>query len=145
MNFHSDCPHCQHRISAYTAQLNRGLALAFLLLVDARVRLGRAVEKHELVLSHGQYGNFQKLRYWDLIFQHEDGSWDVTATGMAFFRGEVAVLSPAGHFNGEALPEDHLAWATHAARRRSVFLRDVLPEEWKQREEYRLEKKDAVA
>lgn len=146
MNFHEDCPHCGARISAYTSPLNRGLALAFLEFADQRMALGRPVEKHELELSNSQYGNFQKLRYFGLI-QHVAGAkaWEFTKLGSEFFLGKTKVLSPAGHMGGTILDEQHLAWATHPIARKLVSLEDVLPEEWKNREAFKAEKKDAVA
>lgn len=146
MNYHEDCPHCGRRITAYTLPLNRGLALAFLKFADARMKLGRPVEKGELGLTNSQYGNFQNLRHFDLIAQEEKGrAWDFTRRGLLFFQGEAKVLNPAGHFGGKTLDPDALAWATHDGARVEVSIRDVLPEEWKQREEFKLEKKDAVA
>lgn len=146
MNYHDDCKCCGQRVTAYTAPLNRGLALAFLEFADKRMALGRPIEKHELELSNSQYGNFQKLRYFGLL-QHVDGekAWEFTKLGMEFFLGKTKVLSPAGHMAGVILEEGHLAWMTHNGKRKLVSLEDVLPEEWKNREAFKAEKKDAVA
>lgn len=146
MNYHEDCPHCGKRITAYTLPLNRGLALAFLTFADARIRLQRPVEKGELGLSNSQYGNFQNLRHFGLIFQLERGrAWELTRLGLSFAMGEASVPSPVAHFGAETLPEDHLAWSTHKGPRAKVTIRDVLPAEWKAREEFKVEKRDAVA
>lgn len=146
MNYHEDCPHCGRRITAYTLPLNRGLALAFLKFADARMRLGRPVDKGELGLTNSQYGNFQNLRHFGLIEQLEKGkSWEFTKLGLRFFQGEQKVLSPAGHFGGKTLEPDALAWSTHNGARKEVSIRDVLPDEWKLREEFKAEKRDAVA
>lgn len=146
MNYHSDCPHCGRRVTAYALPMNRGLALAFLAFADARMRLGRPVEKGELGLTNSQYGNFQNLRHFKLIFQLEKGrAWELTTFGISFALGQASVLSPVGHFGGETLEDDHLAWSTHKGERKRVTIRDVLPDEWKQREAYKAEKTDAVA
>jgi hypothetical protein len=146
MNYHEDCPHCGRRITAYALPLNRGLALAFLAFADARMRLARPVDKGELGLTNSQYANFQNLRHFGLIMQTDKGrAWDFTRLGLAFFQGQAKVITPAGHFGGRTLEPDALAWATHKARRGEVGIVDVLPEEWKRREEFKAEKRDAVA
>ena len=152
MNYHEDCPCCGTRITAYTVPLNRGLARAFLKFADARLRFGRSVEKFELELDHSQYGNFQKLRYFGLIALVDadvpEGSgraWEMTPLGFNFLRGRATVLTPAGHFKGQPIPDDDLKWATHAPGRKPVSIQDVLGDEWKQRPEWVAEKKDLVA
>lgn len=144
MNFHLDCKCCGHRVTAYTANLNRPLARAFVAFCDARIRLGRGVEKSKLALTHGQYGNFQKLQYFGLIFLTTAG-WEWTMFGRRFFLGHESVLTPCAHMGNEALPDDHLAWATHKGKRKAVTLCGVLVEEWDARPKYADEKKDAVA
>lgn len=141
MNYTSDCPHCGHRITAYTVHMNRPLALAFLAFCDARMRLGRPVEKGEIGLSNSQYSNFMILRHFNLIFQLEKGrAWEFNPLGILFLEGKASVLSPAAHFGGETLGIDHHAWSTHPHKRQMVSLQQVLPEEWKRREEFAAEK-----
>lgn len=144
MNYSETCPCCKRQISAYTLPLNRGLARAFLKFADARIRLGRAVEKGELALTNSEYGNFQNLRHFGIVAQKEKGrAWDFTPTGIGFLNGG-ALLSPCAHFGGETLPDDHLAWSTHDKPRAVVTLASILPVEWKQRAEYRDEKRGAA-
>lgn len=146
MNYHEDCPHCGRRIAAYTVPLNRGLALAFLEFAKQRMTLGRPVDKCEMKLTHSQYGNFPKLRYFGLVDQLEKGkAWDFTKLGLEFFLGKMKILSPAGHFAGKTMDEGHLAWMTHKEGRALISLEQVLPDEWKGLEEYRAEKRSAVA
>ncbi len=143
MNYHEEK---LVRVSAYTVPLNRGLALAFLEFAKQRMTLGRPVDKFEMKLSHSQYGNFNKLRHFGIVDQVEKGkSWDFTKLGLEFFLGKTKILSPAGHFAGKAMEEGHLAWMTHKEGRALVSLCDVLPEEWKDLEAYRMEKTDKVA
>lgn len=147
MNFHSDCPCCGHRVSAYSIPLNKPLARSFLSFVDAVVRAGGAgVPKSGFKLTNVQYTNFQKLRHFGLIDQIEHGKeWILTRLGVEFAAGRASVMSPTGTMNGKTLADDDLAWATHKKKRALVTIRDVLPDEWKPREEYVAEKKDAVA
>lgn len=145
MNYHEDCPCCHRRTSAYTLPMNRGLARAFLKFVDARLLLERPVDKGELKLTNAEYSNFQNLRHFGLVAQKEQGrAWDWTERGLAFFHG-APVESPVAHFGGETLPSDHLAWATHTGPRGNVTIAELLPAEWKEREAFVREKKDAVA
>lgn len=144
MNFHEDCKCCGHRVTAYTHRMNAALARAFLALADAQVRTGGVVRKRDLTLDHSQYGNFQKLRFFGLAWLQEEG-WQVTPLGWDWLAGRRALLDPCASLGNEALPDDHLAWATHGRRRKEIGLRDVLPQEWEEREKFRAEKKDAVA
>lgn len=145
MNYHEDCSCCRNRVTAYTHAMNRGLAHAFRLMVDAQVRTGRPVKKRDLKLTHAQYGNLQKLRYFGLAdYLPADDAWFVTPRGLAWNRGEIAILTPAAAMRNEALPDDHLAWATHKGKRRAVRIADVLPEEYKERPAYAAEKTDAA-
>lgn len=146
MNYHSDCPHCKRRETAYTLHLSRRLVTAFLTFADARIRLGRPVAKGELGLTPQQYGNFQNLRHFALIQQQERaGPWEFTPLGLRFLRGEIDLPTPVAHMAGETLPQDHLAWSTHKGARSRKTIRDVMPEDWKTREEYMAEKRDRVA
>ncbi len=133
-------------MTAYTLPLNRGLALAFLTFADARIRLGRPVEKGELGLNNSQYGNFQNLRHFGIVTQLEKGKgWEFTPAGLKFLQGGQ-ILSPVAHMGGKTLEPDHLAWSTHNGPKPApIRILDILPEEWKQREEFKAEKSDAVA
>lgn len=146
MNFHQDCPHCGHRVTAYTLAFSRPLALAFLKFADTCIRLGRPVDKGEMGLTPQQYSNAQNLKHFGIMAQLEKGrAWEFTKLGLAFLAGKELILTPAAHLGGETLEEQHLAWATHPHKRELVSLRDVLPAEWRTRSEYQEEKRDAVA
>ncbi len=145
MNFHQDCPCCGHRVTAYTLHLSRKLVTAFLAFADARIRLGRPVAKGELDLTPQQYGNFQNLRHFDLIAQADRaGPWEFTPLGLRFLAGEVDIATPAAHMGGRTLEQDDLAWNTHIGARTRKTIRDVMPEDWKTREEYQAEKRGAA-
>lgn len=146
MNFHHDCPQCLHRETAYTLHLSRKLVTAFLAFADARIRLGRPVSKGELGLEAAQYSNFQNLAHFGIIQQAERaGPWEFTPLGLRFLRGEVDLPTPVAHMAGRTLAEDDLAWATHKGERTRKTIRDVMPEDWRVREDYMAEKRDAVA
>ncbi len=141
MQYHEDCPHCGKRITAYTLPLNEGLVRGFLKFVDARIRLGAPVRKGALGLTNSEYGNFQNLRHFHLVAQIEKGAaWEVTDVGWAFLRGELKVLTPAGHFGGATMDSNHPGWRTHHHPRKAVSVRDVLPDEWKSRPMFQAEK-----
>ena len=146
MNYHDQCSHCGHRITAYTLHLNKPLTRAFIAFCEVRIRLGRPVSKGQIALTNAQYSNFQNLRHFGFIEQMEVGHcWDFTPLGIEWFMNRATVLSPVAHLGGETLPVDHLAWSTHKGLRRSVCIQSILGEEWKPREYYQAEKKDAVA
>lgn len=144
MKYFEDCPHCKRRVTAYTQPLNAGLASAFVALADARLRLNGPVPKSELKLTHSQYGNFQKLRYFGFAFFQNEG-WDVTRFGWEWLTGKNTVLSPAGWMGNEELPDDHLAWSTHRDPRRPVHVTEMLGGTWKRRADFALEKTGRVA
>lgn len=145
MNYRDTCPHCGHTTTAYTLPLNESLVRAFLSFAMARVRLRRPVKKGELELTNAQYSNFQNLRHFGLIFQHEKGRhWEITPLGIAFLEGRSSVFSPAGHLGGVTLLPTHPAWRTHAEARRDIFIKEILPEEWKDRSAYIAEKVGAA-
>lgn len=141
MKYAETCPHCGRRVTAYTLRMNVPLARAFLAFATARIRLGRPVKKGELSLTNAQYSNFQNMRHFGIISQQDRGRyWEITPLGWSFLRGKSSVFSPAGHLGGMTLLAGHPAWATHEEGRRDLFIRDVMPEEWKDRAEFQTEK-----
>ncbi len=146
MNYHCDCEKCGRRTTAYTLHLNRALCVAFLKFSDARVRLRRPVSKGELDLTNGEYGNFQNLRHFGIVAQADKaGPWDFTPLGLEFLAGRVTLPTPVAHMGGVTMDQDDLAWQTHKGSRTRKGIRDILPDEWKARSEYQLEKRDLVA
>ncbi len=142
MNYREKCPHCGRIVAAYSVQMNEGLIRAFITFSDARLRLARPVMKHEMTLDHSQYGNFQKLRYFELIYQLENRleGWEMTPLGWSFFRGEIMILNPAGHIAGQRLADNHSAWSSHKGGRKLIGILDVLPDEYRKRPEFSAEK-----
>lgn len=141
MNYRDTCPHCGHVSTAYTLRMNEPMIRAFIAFATARHRLGRPVKKGELELTNAQYSNFQNLRHFGLIHQPEKGRhWEMTPLGWAFLRGKSSIFTPAAHLGGVTLLPTHPAWRTHEEARKDVFIRDVLPDEWKDRSEFQAEK-----
>jgi hypothetical protein len=141
VNFHHSCPHCGATLTAYTVPFNKGLAVAFLKFADARVRAGAPIPKRKMGLTNSEYGNFPILRHFKLVRQAEKGKeWEMTPYGWKVLSGELGVVTPVAHMGGRTLESDHPAWQTFDGERDVVYLRDVLPDEWKQRSEFALEK-----
>lgn len=147
MKYTERCQCCGHVKTAYTLPMNEGMVRAFVLFMrefarkKTKTHAGAGVKKGDIGLSNSQYGNFQNLRHFGLIFQvHKGGPWTPTQLGWNFYLGTATILNPAGHMAGETLAADHAAWNTHPQERRRITIHEVLPEEWKQREEFQQEK-----
>jgi NDP-sugar pyrophosphorylase family protein len=95
-----NCGCCGARIRKYTHKINKPLCAALI----------KAYQKHgihkfklsELGLSTSQFCNFQKLRYFNLVFSvdKEQGVWFVTGVGEEFVKGMVTVSSHVTTFRG---------------------------------------------
>ena len=145
MNHREICGHCGHVTTAYTLNLNEPLMQAFLMFAERRVRAGRPIKKGEIELAPAQYSNFQNLRHMGLIQQEAKGAaWEMTPLGWEFIRGQSPVLNPAGHMGGMTLPVNHPAWTTHEGDRNAVWIKDVLPSEWRDRMSFAQEKAGAA-
>lgn len=92
------CPHCGASITENVHNLSRGL-------VKSLIKFGEAVDANgvnnihlqtEVDLTKNEYNNFQKLRYWGLVY-HADkdnsksGRWLLTKLGGQFLKNEVGV------------------------------------------------------
>jgi hypothetical protein len=148
MKYSKKCECCGHVVTAYTLPLNEGMVRAFILFarkyiqaVTDKSRKDHMLKKGEIGLTNTQYSNFQNLRHYGLIWQRErGGAWMLTKLGSEFYFGTATILTPAAHMGGNTLPPDHPAWNTHPQPRRTISIRDVLPEEYKQRPEFQAEK-----
>ena len=77
-------------------------------------QVGRdSVNLKNLDLSHSEWSNSQKLRYFDLIEKvfHEDGSrdgglWRITDRGVQFLMGSIAVPEYVWTYRGERVEYD---------------------------------------
>lgn len=105
------CPSCGAKLRQYRFSLNRGL-------VDALRKIAEkwpgAASKAELGLTHSQYTNVQKLRYWALAEpisqtheqRHKGGTWRVTPVGIEFLRGAHRVRRFAVTLRGRVVAFD---------------------------------------
>lgn len=122
------CPHCGAKMVEYRHALNAPLLRALAKLY----RHGRAVNLRELKLDRNEWDNFQKLKYWDFVYQVEvngerkKGVWWLTRRGGAFVRGELSVQSGVWTYRGRRTRYDG----------QPVYVDDYLDAEWKQRPAY---------
>jgi len=127
-------------VKAYTAKLNKAMVDAFEQMMEIYLETRKGVKVRNLNLTYSQYSNFQKLRYFDLMFfEDSQDVWYPTQLGIAFFFGEFPVLDPAGHMDNQPLPRDHPAWDTHSKGRRKTYIHDVDRTHFKQRSDYQAE------
>lgn len=92
------CPTCGASMKQYWHKLTPGLVKT---LVKVYVRVSEKqqnkIDKSELDLTHGEYGNFQKLRFHALIAKYKEddvaikGCWLITKRGADFLKGKLAV------------------------------------------------------
>jgi len=147
MNYKEKCECCQQQITAYTHNLNKPLVNALRQLVDFyqgtqidhRITGNFCNLARNLKLTHNQLANFQKLRYFDLVFNNKDG-WVPTQLGIDFIHGLERVYSPVATFKNEKLPFSHEAWKTHKGAPILVGVKDIDETSYKPREEYQQEK-----
>ena len=122
------CPTCNAKTVRYKHVFNKGLALGLAKLYE----VGKPANPSDLGLTHNQYNNFQKLRYWDLVSKwidlkgkHKGGLWMVTPMGNSFVSGS-AIRSHVWTYRGERVEYDG----------EPVLITNYLPTDYKQRVEY---------
>lgn len=77
------CPCCNQKIVTYKHKLNKGLCNALWKLHKA----GGVGKLKELNLTNNEFGNFQKLAYFGLVFK-KTSNWYITSKGIDFITGE---------------------------------------------------------
>ena len=101
------CPTCGQPIMKHRHTFSR--ALAGILLIVAN-KYGTRKPFHlqkDLDLTPNQYNNFQKLKYWDLVFKHSvqgkriGGYWFLTTKAQYFIRGLVEIPRYVVTFNNQ--------------------------------------------
>lgn len=142
MKYQEKCECCGHVKVAYTIPMNKSMANAFVKFADRYMENNyTGLKKGKIGLTNSQYTNFQNLRHFGIIEQAEKGGrWHLTALGREFYLNDHPIITPAGHIGGETLPPTHEAWHTHETLRQHISLSSILPERYKQREEYQEEK-----
>ena len=144
MKYTNTCECCGHKVTAFTHQLNKGLAEAFKAFVDKYAEIKAPVSpSKDLNLTHTQLANWQKLRYWDLIkpIDNNKGLWVPTPNGILFYQDRISVMKTVATINAEVLPQTHEAWETHTKNVELVRITDLIDDfEYKQRPDYQAEK-----
>jgi hypothetical protein len=84
----SVCPTCGHQSTEYTHSINRTLVSG----LQRLHTVGGTSRLDALGLDYTQFTNFQKLRYFNLIFQtNKNNEWQITNDGIWFLQGRVQV------------------------------------------------------
>lgn len=96
------CPHCGAKIVEYRHALNTPLIRALAKLYQH----GDAVNLRELNLDRNEWDNFQKLKYWGLVYQVEvegkrkKGVWWLTLRGVEFIEGRLRIPKSVWTYRG---------------------------------------------
>lgn len=98
------CEHCGAAVVKYRHSLNAGMVKGLILLDQSG---GSSLFK-DLKLTFNQKNNFQKLRYWHLIEKKgsKKSEWSITAKGLGFLKGQVAVPKRVSTYRGNPLVAD---------------------------------------
>lgn len=123
------CSECGAKTVEYKHSLNMGLVLGLYRLHKA----GGEKNLKELSLTHNQWANFQKLRYWGLVEQskHENGlamagCWKITQRGTDFVKGVIKIPRSVWTYRSDAIRYDG----------DEIAARDYIPTEYDQRGDY---------
>jgi len=144
MKYQKKCDCCGHVVTAYTHHLNKNLLSALRQLVDFYEEHRKPANlQKDLSLTKNQYNNFQKLQYFNLVKKISgSSSWFPTVVGINFIYGRDSVFNPVATFGDRVLPNDHEAWKTHTGAVKITNIRDIDVDSYKQKEEYRDEKRN---
>lgn len=143
------CPHCGHVEVVYMHKLNKALLGAFhrLCLEFTRTACPVPVKKFPaLGMSHNQQANFQKLRYFGLVTNADrEGWWAPTKSGLNFWRGQEMCLNRVATISKRVLDITDPFWDTVSVKPRWVFVGEDCDPNYKQRSEYREEKRQQTS
>lgn len=80
------CPACGQRVQRYSRQIYNTMVQGLKFIAQ------NPGTKSNKILRFQGGGDYAKLIHWGLLEKHEkDGSWAITAKGLAFLRGEIMV------------------------------------------------------
>jgi len=84
------CPTCGQSTDKNKHNLARMLATILMSVQDFTVPFHLQKDTN---LTKNQYNNFQKLRYWELVSNHDvdSGYWYITDRGRKFLNGEIKI------------------------------------------------------
>lgn len=95
---HSICPRCGSKLVHYSHKLSVPL-------VDALYKLHAhgPGKVSDLDITHSQYNNFHKLRYWMLIKEVKNCQYEITPLGEMFLKGEINIPERAVTYLGKVV------------------------------------------
>ena len=120
---HEKCPYCNASMKKYWHRITPGLVKALVKAYEVVSNKGKnKFDKKDLDLTHGEYGNFQKLRFHALIAKYKvngewkRGDWLITQRGADFLKGRVSIPVRVQTFRNKITNHDES----------SVFVKDVI-------------------
>lgn len=130
------CSHCGAKTVRYPFNFNKGLAIC---LRKMRPHSKAPVEIKNLGLTTSQWTNFQKLKYWGLIFPHEDkgvrkgGWWFITKRGLRFLRGDITLPKTVWMYRNKLVAVEpdqvHISNVVDGYTYRVGYAKSAVPEE----------------
>lgn len=94
----SHCEHCGASLKKFWHKMTPGLVNTLVMVYKEVNEKGEnRIHKNDLKLTHGEYGNFQKLRFHALIAKYKvngewrRGEWLLTRRGAEFLKGETTI------------------------------------------------------
>jgi hypothetical protein len=105
------CPHCGAKMVEYRHSMTIPLVTGLRAILRSG---GGPINIKELHLTRNQWDNFQKLRYWGLVFQVEidgqrkKGVWQITKEGIGFLFNESQVPKRVWTYRGETVRVSNL-------------------------------------
>lgn len=141
MKYSKECECCGHKLTAYTHSLNKPLVNGLRQLVDWYEREKKICNiNNDLVLTHNQIANFQKLKHFGLVDLIQRGGFVPTEIGIQFIYGEAQAYSTSASMGNVTLSIDHEAWKTHGKMPHLVYVSEVDQTMYKKRPAYQAEK-----
>lgn len=122
------CPHCGASMNEHRHTISKALINGLRKLHAQRRRTNLKL----LGLTRNEWDNFQKLRYWGLVYQVEvdgkrqNGVWWLTQKGANFLSGAVAIPKHVWTYRGERVRYEG----------KVVFVGDVETTTYRKRKDY---------
>lgn len=140
MQYSKKCECCGHEVVAYTHKLNKSLVSALRKLVDFyEINRRKANVDKDLDLTYNQQSNFQKLRYFKLVYR-DSGGRIPTQKWVNFIYGSSPCENTSATLGKSILYPDHEARQTHKHPIKMLYIHDVDETQYKRKEDYAQEK-----
>ncbi len=108
-----NCDKCGASLKKYWHKITPGLVHTLVKVYEKVNEKGEnKIHKSELTLSHGEYGNFQKLRFHALIAKYKEdgkiksGQWLITRRGAQFLTGQTTIPASVQTFRNKVVGHD---------------------------------------